>query len=37
MEIFFFDDTADEPLIPETAAGLTGDPRGDGTASVTNP
>ena len=37
MEIFFFDDTADDAQIRETAAGLMGDPRGDTTVSVTNP
>ena len=37
MEIFFFDDTADEAQLRETAAGLMGDPRDDATASVTNP
>jgi uncharacterized protein YbcI len=37
MEIFFFDDTADETQVREMAAGLMGDPRGDATASVTNP
>ena len=36
MEIFFFHDTADETQIREMAAGLTGDPRGDATASLTN-
>ena len=37
MEIFFFDDTANESQMREMAAGLMGDPRGDATASVTNP
>ena len=37
MEIFFFDDTADEAEIRELAAGLAGDPRDDATASLTNP
>jgi uncharacterized protein YbcI len=38
VEIFFFDDTADEAQMRETAAGLMGDPSiGDSTASVTNP
>jgi hypothetical protein len=37
VEIFFFDDTADEAQLRETAAGLMGNPRGDATASVTNP
>jgi uncharacterized protein YbcI len=37
MEIFFFDDAADETQMREMAAGLMGDPRGDATASVTNP
>ena len=36
MEIFFFDDAADETQMREMAAGLMGDPRGDATASVTN-
>ncbi len=35
-EIFFFDDTADEAQLRETAAGLMGDPPGHATASVTN-
>ena len=37
MEIFFFDDTANESQLRETAAGLMGDPRGDASASLTNP
>src|SRR5215210_6344919 len=38
VEMFFFDDTADEAQIRETAAGLMGDPSlGESTASVTNP
>src|SRR5215210_780557 len=37
LEMFFFDDTADESLNSETAAGLVGDPRVDSAASVTNP
>jgi uncharacterized protein YbcI len=38
VEIFFFDDTADESQIREMAAGLLGDlDAGDSTASVTNP
>ena len=37
MEIFFFADTAGEAQLRETAAGLIGDPRDEGTASVTNP
>ena len=36
MEIFFFDDSADEAQIRDLAAGLMGDPRHDATASVTN-
>jgi uncharacterized protein YbcI len=36
MEIFFFDDTADEGQLRETA-GLMGDQGDDATASVTNP
>ena len=37
MEIFFFKDTANEAQLRETAAGLIGDPRDEGTASATNP
>ena len=38
VEMFFFDDTADEAQIRETAAGLLGDiGAGGSTASVTNP
>jgi uncharacterized protein YbcI len=37
VEMFFFADNADESLSRELAAGLMGDPRGDSTASVTNP
>jgi len=38
VEMFFFDDTADEAQIRETAAGLVGDASvGESTASVTNP
>ena len=37
MEIFFFDNTADEAQLRETAAGLTADPLDDATASLTNP
>jgi uncharacterized protein YbcI len=37
MEIFFFDDTADQGQLRETAAGLMGDQGDDATASVTNP
>jgi hypothetical protein len=38
VEIFFFDDTADEAQIRETAAGLLGDiGAGGSTASITNP
>ncbi len=36
MEIFFFDDTADEAQMRETAAGLMGDPCDDATASLSN-
>src|SRR5215211_1454520 len=38
VEMFFFDDAADEAQIRETAAALMGDPSvGESTASVTNP
>ena len=36
MEIFFFDDSADEAQAREMAAGLIGDPRDDAAVSVSN-
>jgi uncharacterized protein YbcI len=36
MEIFFFDDSADEAQLRETAAGLISDPRSDATITITN-
>jgi uncharacterized protein YbcI len=37
MEIFFFDDSADEAQLRETTAGLISDPRSDATITITNP